>query len=93
MFVHIAIHRPREEAEALVIASMHRFGAAMQNQPGFIQTHTLKDARTGELVGLALWESKEAWLAARPAMQEAVKDDPFEDWEDEPPEVYQLEPV
>jgi len=93
MFVHIAIHRPRPETEALVIDSMHRFGAAMQSQPGFIQTHTLKDPRNGDLVGLAMWETKEAWLTARPAMQEAVKDDPFEDWEDTPPEVYQLEPI
>ena len=93
MFIHLAIHRPRPEAEALVIESMHRFGAAMAGQPGFVQVHTLKEPRKGELVGLAIWESKEAWMAARPAMQDAVKDDPFHEWEDTPPDVYHLEDV
>ncbi|HUW90115.1 MAG TPA: hypothetical protein VMV43_06295 [Candidatus Nanopelagicaceae bacterium] len=42
------------------------------------------------LIGLAIWESKESWLAARPAMIEAVKDDSFDDWWLKPPEVYHL---
>jgi Antibiotic biosynthesis monooxygenase len=93
MFVHIAIHRPRPGQEQPLIDSMHRFGAAARAQPGLREVHTLRDANSGVLVGLAIWDTKEAWLAARPVMWEAVKDDNFDDWEDTPPEVYQLEGV
>jgi heme-degrading monooxygenase HmoA len=94
MFVHIAIHRrPKAGKEQFLIDSMHRFGAAMQGQPGFQQVSTLKDRKTGALVGLAIWDSEEALMAARPVMAEAVKDDNFEEWEDEPPEVFLLDSV
>jgi len=52
--------------------------------------HTTKDEDKNHLIGLAIWDSKENWSAARPAMIEAVRDDPFEDWEIKPPEVYHL---
>ncbi|HLF28756.1 MAG TPA: hypothetical protein VJG32_20705 [Anaerolineae bacterium] len=93
MFVHLAIHRPRPDKTAPLIDSMHRFGAALIGQAGLQQVHTLKDQKTGNLIGLAMWDSKAAWLAARPAMAEAIQGDNFEDWEDEPPEVYHLEAV
>jgi heme-degrading monooxygenase HmoA len=93
MFVHIAIHRPRPDKAQDVIDSMHRFGAAARTQPGLREVHTLRDQNNGTLVGLAIWDSQEAWQAARPAMWAAVEDDPFDEWEDTPPEVYQLEAV
>ena len=94
MLVHIAIHRhPKPDKEQLLIDSMHRFGAAMQGQPGLQQVHTLKDRKTGALVGLAIWDSEESLMAARPAMAEAVKNDNFEEWEDESPEVFMLDDI
>jgi heme-degrading monooxygenase HmoA len=93
MFVHMSIHHPRPGKEELLIDSMHRFGEAMKNRPGLQQAQTLKDQKTGHLIGLAIWDTKEAWLKARPAMLEAVKDDDFESWEEEPPVVYHLEVV
>lgn len=54
MFIHVAIHRPRPEKEAILIESMHRFAAAMQGQPGLQPVHTLKDEDNGCLVGLAI---------------------------------------
>ena len=90
MFVHMSIHRPRPGKEDLLIDSMHRFGAAMKSQPGLQQAHTLREQRTGRLIGLAIWDSKENWFDARPAMTEAVKHDDFDAWEEEPPEVFHL---
>lgn len=72
---------------------MHRFGKAMEGKKGLIMAHTTKDEDKNQLIGLAIWNSKENWLAARPAMIEAVKDDPFEEWELKPPEVYHLTKV
>jgi len=94
MLIHIAIHHhPKPGQEQFLIDSMHRFGAAMQGQPGLQQVHTLKDRKTGALVGLAIWDSEEALMAARPVMAEAVKDDNFEEWEDQSPEVFVLDAV
>ena len=69
---------------------MHRFGKSMEGHSGLIMVHTTKDENTNRLIGLAIWESKENWLAARPDMIDAVKNDPFEEWEIKPPEVYHL---
>ncbi|MFX1587871.1 MAG: hypothetical protein ACFFC1_06935 [Promethearchaeota archaeon] len=86
----MSIHYPKPEKEQLLIDSMHRFGKAMEGKKGLIAAHTTKDEDTGRLIGLAIWNSKENWFAARTAMIEAVKDDPFEEWEEKPPEVYHL---
>ena len=86
----MSIHFPKLEKEKRLIESMHRFGKAMEGKKGLIMAHTTKDEDSKRLIGLAIWDSKENWLAARPAMVEAVKDDPFEDWELKPPEVYHL---
>ncbi len=93
MFVHMSIHYPKPGKQDLILESMSRYGAAMKGQPGLISAHALRDERTGKLVGLALWESKEQWSAAKPAMDDAVRNDPFHEWEDVPPKVYHLEDV
>ena len=91
MFVHLSIHRVRSGKESDLITSMRRFGAAIRNAPGCRQAHALRDPKTGRLFGLAIWDSKEQMLAARPLMDEATKDDPFEAWEDAPPDVFHLD--
>jgi hypothetical protein len=93
MLYHIAIHRPFPDKAHLLLQSMHRFGATARMQPGLKEVHALKDAATGALVGFAIWESREALMAARPALSEAVKNDPFTDWEPAPPQVMLLEEV
>ena len=72
---------------------MHRFGKAMEGKKGLIMAHTTKDEDQNRLVGIAIWDSKDNWKAARTVMLEAVKDDPFEDWEEREPEVYHLNVV
>ncbi|MFX0012372.1 MAG: hypothetical protein ACFE9R_18815 [Candidatus Hermodarchaeota archaeon] len=89
----MSIHYPKPGKETLLIESMHRFGKAMEGKNGLILAHTTKDEDSDRLIGLAIWNSKEDWLAARPAMIEAVKDDPFEDWELNPPDVFHLTEV
>ncbi len=86
----MSIHFPKEGKEKYLIDSMHRFGNAMKGKRGLIMAHTTKDEDTNRFIGLAIWESKDDWLAARPAMAEAVKDDPFEEWELKEPDVFHL---
>lgn len=91
MFIHLAVHRPYTEKAGELAESMIRFGSAMQDQPGLQQVFTLRDQKTGAMIGLALWDSKEAWEAARPAMLAAIENDPFGEWEELPPDVFHLD--
>ncbi len=86
----MSIHFPKEGKEKYLIDSMHRFGNAMKGKRGLIMVHTTKDEDTNRFIGLAIWESKDDWLATRPAMAEAVKGDPFEEWELKEPDVFHL---
>lgn len=93
MIVHLAIHTPKPEGVEPLIASMQLFAAAGRKQPGLRAVHTMRDTDSGRLLGLAIWESREAFDQGVVAMRAAVEDDPFPDWEDGPPEVYVFEDV
>ncbi len=93
MFVHMSIHYPRQEKEQFLIESMHRFGETAKELPGLISVNTLKDEDTGRVIGLAIWETREQWEEAMPKMHQAVKDDPFNEWEMRPPEIFHLYPL
>jgi heme-degrading monooxygenase HmoA len=82
MIIHMSIHTPREGRAQELIDSMHRFGAAGQGRPGFVEALTLRDGRSGRLVGMARWEDEASWRAGVEAMHAAVEDDPFDEWED-----------
>ena len=93
MMFHVAIHRPKPEFEQVLVDSMHRFGAAARTQAGLREVHTLRDTRSGVLVGLAVWESATALEAARPALAAATETDDFDAWEAEQVQVFLLEEV
>jgi hypothetical protein len=80
MFVSISVHRLKPGKEPLMLGSMRRYGAAAKEAGGLQQVHELKDENTGDLVGLAIWDSKEAYEAAAPALMRAVEGDDFADW-------------
>lgn len=82
MFILMSVHQPRPEYRDEVIASMHRFGAALEGRPGLIGVHTLADVRSDRLVGIAMFESKNAANELLPAAQAAVADDDFDTWEE-----------
>jgi quinol monooxygenase YgiN len=91
MFTHIAIHTPKPEHRDDVIASMQRAGAASDGAEGLLQMGSWQEIDGGRLVGLAIWESREAFLAAAPDIFAAVGDDPFDEWEAEPVVSLRLE--
>ena len=93
MIVHLAIHTPTPDGVEPLIASMQRFAAAGRTQPGLREVHTMRDAESGKLLGLAIWESRRAFENGVAAMRAAVEDDPFLDWEEGMPEVYVFEDV
>jgi heme-degrading monooxygenase HmoA len=90
MFVHLAIHHPKPEHAGDLLASMHRVDEAAQGAPGLIQIAAWRDQRSDRLIGLALWESAEAFEASAERIFEAVADDPFDQWLELPPDVFHL---
>lgn len=93
MLYHISIHTPKPEHEHDVIDSMHRFGEAARTQPGLLEVHTLRDQRSGTLVGFALWDSLDALEAAGPTLGAATEHDDFDLWDAEPIRSFLLEEV
>jgi heme-degrading monooxygenase HmoA len=93
MFVHLSIHYPRPEYEGELIASMHRFGAALAGARGLVAVATLADERSARLVGLTTWASRADWEAAIERARAAVADDEFDLWEERDPEVLVLDEV
>lgn len=90
MYCHLSIHHPAPGARDALVASMHRYGAAIEDAPGLVSVHTLEDAADGVLVGLALWESEDAFLGSVQSARQAVADDPFDEWEAEPVQGFRL---
>jgi heme-degrading monooxygenase HmoA len=90
MFVHMAIHHPKPEYAADLLASMHRVGAAAQGTPGLIEIDAWRDTGSDRLLGLARWESEADYQAASEAIFAVVADDPFDVWCELPPEVFHL---
>ena len=90
MFVHLAVHHPKPEHAADLLASMGRVDEAAQGSPGLIQIGAWQDQRSGRVVGLAMWESQEAFAASAERIFQAVADDPFDQWLGQPPDVFHL---
>ena len=93
MIVHLSIHTPRPGKEEALIDSIHRFGAAGEDRPGFIDAKTLRDRGAGRLIGMARWEDEASWRAGVEHMRVAVQDDPFDEWEAAEVESFLLEEV
>lgn len=90
MFVHLAVHYPKPEYADDLLASMRRVDNAAQGAPGLVQIGAWRDQKSGRLVGLAIWESQEAFQAAAERIFQAVADDPFDLWSERPPDSFHL---
>jgi heme-degrading monooxygenase HmoA len=91
VFVHLAVHHPLPGREDELADSMDRFGAPAHGRPGFRFHATLRDPDAGVLVGVTIWDSREAWEAAVPFQRSAVEHDAVDELWGRPPEVYRLE--
>lgn len=93
MFIFYSIHYPHPEKEALLVESMHKYGELMGAQPGniFVAPYPFKNPENGTVMGVTIWESREAFQAAMAAIADLRGPGPSPDWEIKPTEVYQLQ--
>jgi heme-degrading monooxygenase HmoA len=80
VFVNLSIMKPNQGHEQDTIDSMHRFGEAARAQSGLQLVTTLREPESGDLYGIAVWETEEAARAASGALMAAVANDDFETW-------------
>ena len=90
MFVHLAVHHPVPEHSDDLLASMHRVDEAARDAHGLIQIGAWRDQQSDRLIGLALWESEEAFRDSAERIFQVVADDPFDEWCRQPPDVFHL---
>ena len=84
MYYSVSVHHPVPGRREELIASMHRYGAAITGAPGLVSVSTLQDEEQDVLMGLAIWESEAAFNASVHLAREAVAGDPFDEWEAAP---------
>lgn len=91
MFTHLAIHYPRPEYRDELRASMRRVDAAARACPGIVRVDAWDEAGGDRLIGIALWESREAFEASHDRVFAVVADDPFDLWCASPTDVMHLD--
>ncbi len=93
MYVTIGIHYPKPGKESILLEGMRKFGEAQRKHKGLMMVTGLKDETKGAIIGLAIWDSKENFLAAREDIMKSIADMDFEDLLSSPIEVYFSEPA
>ena len=89
-FAVVSVDSPKPEHREAVLDSMRRSSRVARRQAGLEWTGVVDDA-SGRFVGIAVWESEEAAVAARPALMAEVGDDPFTTWDERPIEGFRGE--
>jgi hypothetical protein len=69
---------------------VQRVDQAAAGAPGLVEIGAWQDHGSGRLVGIAQWESEDAYRAAADGIFAAVADDPFDEWWERPPDVLHL---
>lgn len=82
-FAVVSVHSPKPEHRSAVIDSMSRYSRVAREQSGLEWTGIVDDD-SGRLVGIAVWDSPDSAMAARPALMAEVGDDPFTEWDERP---------
>jgi hypothetical protein len=84
MYVRIGIHYPSVGKETFAFDALRKFQETQMRHKGLISIHALRDEETNVVVGLAIWGSKESYLAVREKIDKARRDLKFEQYDDRP---------
>lgn len=93
MFVHLTIHYPKKGKRKKIAKSLIKVAAAIEDQLGCREAHILEDEDSDKVIGLAIWEHKKDWKRKHHLMEEAIKHEDFEEWEEREPEVCRLHEI
>jgi len=89
MFVTVAIHHPKREHADEFLAFMHRVQDMVADAPGLIEFRSWRDTSSDRLVGMARWESEDAFRAALPQVM-SLSHDRKDEWSERPDDLLTL---
>jgi len=93
LYVTIAAHHPKgPNEESQLLDAMRKFGEEQRRQKGLIIVTAGRDELGGFIFALAIWDSKENFLAARSEVAKALVRVNFDALEDIPHKLYMGEP-
>jgi Antibiotic biosynthesis monooxygenase len=87
----LAIHHPKPDHADDLVAAMGKFGSQLGTIAGMLGASAWRDGE--RIVAISIWESRERFIAAGPALTGAVADVPFAEWESRPRELFTLDEV
>ncbi len=94
MYVTIAVHHPKgPKEESELLEAMKRFGEAQRRNKGSIIVTAGKDESNGFIFAVAIWDTKENFVAAQGDMRKVLEGVNFDELEDIPRKLYFGEPA
>ena len=91
MFITLGIHYVKPEHVDDLLAAMRSINEAAHSAPGLLKIGAWRDILTGRVVGVSIWESREAFEAAQQRIFAATANLSFDEWEERPRDVLLLE--
>jgi heme-degrading monooxygenase HmoA len=91
MFARIGIHYPKSGDETITLNALHKFQQAQKQHKGLIAIHAFRDEKNDVVIGLALWDSKQSFLAVHKEIQRVAREVKFELYDEKPPLVFSCE--
>jgi uncharacterized protein YciI len=88
-FMFLVVHHPRPEHRAELIAGMTEVARQLAAAPGFIDAGPWQEDPGDRVVGIARWQTREAFRAAAPPGM-GDPGDAIHPWETRPREVFHL---
>ena len=80
-FLAQAVHYPKPEHRADLIAAMAAMRAASAGVPGLEEIGGFEDADGGRIIAISVWSSLEAMQSGMATLGAAIADVPFGEWE------------
>jgi hypothetical protein len=94
MYLTIAIHHPKgPDEESALLEAMRRFGEAQRGHKGLVMVTAAKDELGGNIMALAVWDTRENFMAARGDAAKSLEGVDFDSLEDVPRKLCMGEPV
>ena len=92
-FLYHAVHYPKPEHRDDLLRAMRRLDDAFKDTPGLLDIGVWRDELSRGIVALSFWESRERFEAAAGRFVAAIADVPFDEWEERPAELLELQQV
>lgn len=87
----MAVHHPKPEHVDDLVGAMTRFGGVLASTDGVL--HASAWRADEQIVAISIWDSRDRFVAAGPALAAAIADVPFGAWEARPRELLMLDEV